>query len=186
MSCSLFSFIFISIQCRTKYFNKLCLFIHIFYDLKCFFCFLLISKTQNRKKNSFPMICKLWKFIIHSIDWMIIIGYKQNCPFIEKSSHDRIYNSIRFSCSWWSLNIRYRIFHSIMNCQQLIQIHIFIQQCHRICACSSWSFQQISKKCFHRYRDFPGLIHFYNRLILFMKIKWNFRLKPNQIWHIIY
>ena len=117
---------------------------------------------------------------------MIVIRRKKHCLFIKKCGHNRIDDSAGLACARRSLNICHRIFHGIMYCQQLIQIHPVVGQGDGVFLPSDRPAQQVAKKGFYRNSHFVLLVHLKDCLVFLMQIQHNIHAQTNDIRHVVH
>ena len=117
---------------------------------------------------------------------MVIVRGQKHRLLVEKCRQYRIEDRIGLSRSGRPLDISHRIFHGIVDRQQLVQIQSLVQEGEGDRPAPPGTVQQFSEKCFYGNGHLPFAVHLQDPVILFMEIHRQIHTQSDQVGQIVH
>ena len=139
--------------------------------IKCVTDFSGIAQPNHGERYSLALVPQGSHFFIDFIDRVVVAGNEKNCTFIEECRYDGVHNGVRLTCSRRPLNVGQRVFHGIVDCQKLVEIHFPVQKCYWILFAPDRTLNELPKKRMYRGSDLVLVIHLHDSGILVIKVQ---------------
>ena len=166
--------------------NLLRAFVQFPHPLQRFLHLFLVSQADDRKRDLFPSVSQVFQFFHHAVDGMVIVRGQKHRLLVEKRRQYRIEDRIGLSRSGRPLDISHRIFHGIVDRQQLVQIQSLVQEGEGDRPAPPGTVQQFSEKCFYGNGHLPFAVHLQDPVILFMEIHRQIHTQSDQVGQIVH
>ena len=117
---------------------------------------------------------------------MIVVGSKKHSLFIEEGRHDGVENGVGFTRAGRALDIGHRVFHGIVDGQQLVHVDPLVDQGDGAGLPGPGAFQQIPEKRLDGHGNPVLPVQFQNGLVFLVQVQGNVHAQADDIRHIVH